>query len=134
MEAAYEAPNVYSASGASSEFFFYQSSGASDGRLVLCSAVLWTCVCACVHKYAGLQDARRTHGSSAAPSLVPWLLGPRALKRPTLCHIHPPPPSPPGTADGQWLFLCPLNLRMLLAHCGSYPACPPTLTAKARAC
>lgn len=32
--------------------------------------------------------------------------------------------------DGQWLFLSPLNLRMLLAHYGSYAACPPTITAK----
>ncbi|KAL4420636.1 hypothetical protein ABPG75_010292 [Micractinium tetrahymenae] len=33
-------------------------------------------------------------------------------------------------ADGQWLFLCALNLRMLLARYGSYAACPPTFTAK----
>ncbi|KAL4855576.1 RING finger protein 10 [Chlorella vulgaris] len=33
-------------------------------------------------------------------------------------------------ADGQWLFLCPLNLRMLLARYGSYAACPATITAK----
>jgi hypothetical protein len=42
-------------------------------------------------------------------------------------------PSCPRTlcpADGQWLFLYPLNLRMLLAHFGSYPACPPGITAK----
>ncbi|PSC71813.1 RING finger 10 [Micractinium conductrix] len=33
-------------------------------------------------------------------------------------------------ADGQWLFLCALNLRMLLSHYGSYAACPHSLTAK----
>lgn len=34
------------------------------------------------------------------------------------------------SSDGQWLFLCPLNLRMLLAHYSAYPACPPTLSAR----
>ena len=33
-------------------------------------------------------------------------------------------------SDGQWLFLSPLNLKMLLAHHGSYAACPPLLTAR----
>lgn len=28
-------------------------------------------------------------------------------------------------ADGQWLFLHPMNVRMLLAHAGSYASCPP---------
>lgn len=52
-----------------------------------------------------------------------------AAAQPTL-----PAPLPllPAAADGQWLFLCPLNLRMLLAHFGSYPACPPAITAKVR--
>lgn len=33
-------------------------------------------------------------------------------------------------ADGQWLFLHPLNLRCLLHAFGSYAACPPTVTGK----
>ena len=33
-------------------------------------------------------------------------------------------------ADGQWLFLHPLNSRMLLQHFGAYASCPPTVTAK----
>lgn len=47
-------------------------------------------------------------------------------------HPHCTPPSCPP-ADGQWLFLCPLNLRMLLLHYGSYAACPPAVSAKASA-
>lgn len=31
--------------------------------------------------------------------------------------------------DGQWTFLDPLNVRCLLAHHGSYEACPATVTA-----
>lgn len=31
------------------------------------------------------------------------------------------------SADGRWAFLHPLNLRILLAHYGSYGACPPLL-------
>ena len=33
-------------------------------------------------------------------------------------------------ADGQWLYLHPLNVRCLLAHYGSYAACPTTIHAK----
>jgi hypothetical protein len=33
-------------------------------------------------------------------------------------------------ADGQWLFLHPLNLRCLLHAFGSYGACPPTVTGR----
>jgi hypothetical protein len=33
-------------------------------------------------------------------------------------------------ADGSWLFLLPLNVRMLLAARGSYAACPARLTAR----
>lgn len=33
-------------------------------------------------------------------------------------------------ADGQWLFLHPLNLRCLLHAFGSYAACPPTVTGR----
>jgi hypothetical protein len=33
-------------------------------------------------------------------------------------------------ADGQWLFLHPLNLRCLLHAYGSYGACAPTVTGK----
>ncbi|KAK9868787.1 hypothetical protein WJX84_008695 [Apatococcus fuscideae] len=32
-------------------------------------------------------------------------------------------------ADGQWVFLNPLDMRALLGHYGSYEACPSTLTA-----
>jgi hypothetical protein len=33
-------------------------------------------------------------------------------------------------ADGEWLFLHPLNLRCLLHAFGSYAACPPTVTGR----
>jgi hypothetical protein len=33
-------------------------------------------------------------------------------------------------ADGQWLFLHPLNLRCLLRRFGSYAGCPPTVRAR----
>ncbi|GAB4820330.1 hypothetical protein N2152v2_007376 [Parachlorella kessleri] len=44
--------------------------------------------------------------------------------------------APPGdyyfyqASDGQWLFLHPLNSRMLLHHFGAYATCPPAITAK----
>jgi hypothetical protein len=31
--------------------------------------------------------------------------------------------------DGQWIFLDPLCVRILLAHYGSYEACPSIITA-----
>ena len=34
-------------------------------------------------------------------------------------------------ADGQWLFLHPMNVRMLLAHAGSYANCFPQVCERA---
>ena len=34
-------------------------------------------------------------------------------------------------ADGQWLFLHPMNVRMLLAHAGGYANCPPQVWERA---
>lgn len=34
------------------------------------------------------------------------------------------------SADGQWVFMDPLNVRVLLAHYGTYDACPSTITAR----
>lgn len=49
----------------------------------------------------------------------------------SLLRATRPLPTSLCTADGQWFFLCTLNLRMLLAHYGSYSAFPPNITAKA---
>lgn len=34
------------------------------------------------------------------------------------------------SVDGQWTFLCPLNMRMLFSHFGSYYACPVKIRAQ----
>ena len=97
------------------DFWFYQSEGAAAARLDDAGGLVGSC-------WAEGARARLRPRALLAGLLPLARADPSPLPRPS---------SPP--ADGQWLFLCPLNLRMLLAHFGSYPACPRALAAKVSA-
>ena len=56
-------------------------------------------------------------------------------------HKHSPAPQPPASeyyfyqaADGQWVFLHPLLMRILLAHFGGYEALPGSLRGRLLEC
>ncbi len=93
------------------------------------------------------HDARRSPACRAAGATEAFL--PATLRSLSLLGTSPSapanaaaPPTHPDdghywfyqAADGQWLFLCPLNMRMLLAHHGGggggFAACPPLLSAR----